>query len=129
MITRNDYAAGLFNGDIGIALADAHGEIHIWFEAQAPNGQSHARAFAPASLPEHEGAFAITIHKSQGSEYDRVAVVLPLTADHRILSRQLLYTALSRARREIEIWGSDGVLDAALRQVATRHGGLASRLL
>lgn len=129
MITRNDYAAGLFNGDIGIALADAHGETHVWFEAQDPNGQPHARAFAPASLPEHEGAFAITIHKSQGSEYDRVAVVLPLTADHRILSRQLLYTALSRARREIEIWGSDNVLDAALRQVAIRHGGLASRLL
>ncbi len=128
MITRNDYAAALFNGDIGLALEDVDGGLQIWFETVDDQGRASARACAPAMLPEHEGAFAITIHKSQGSEYDRVAVVLPAIAEHRILSRQLLYTALSRAKREIEIWGSDAVVQAALAQVAKRHGGLAARL-
>ena len=128
MITRNDYAAGLFNGDIGLALEHADGGLQIWFETVDDQGRASARAFAPATLPEHEGAFAITIHKSQGSEYNRVAVVLPAIAEHRILSRQLLYTALSRAKREIEIWGSDAAVQAALAQVTLRHGGLAARL-
>jgi exodeoxyribonuclease V alpha subunit len=128
MITRNDYAAGLFNGDIGLALQDQNGALQVWFESQDDQGRPSARAFAPNGLPEHEAAFAITIHKSQGSEYDRVAVVLPFTAEHRILSRQLLYTALSRAKQSIEIWGSDEVLQSALAQIVQRQGGLAARL-
>jgi exodeoxyribonuclease V alpha subunit len=129
MITRNDYAAGLFNGDIGLALEDGDGLLRVWFEAHDADDAPMARGFAPTTLPEHESAFAITIHKSQGSEYDRVAVVLPDHAEHRILTRQLLYTALSRARQSVEIWGSDAAVQATLNQVAIRHGGLASRLV
>lgn len=128
MIVRNDYAAGLFNGDVGLTLVDPEGALSVWFESRDDAGNVHARAFAPATLPEHEGAFAITIHKSQGSEYAQVAVVLPPLPGHRILSRQLLYTALSRARASVEIWSGPDVVEAALEQVALRHGGLAARL-
>lgn len=129
MVLRNDYALGLFNGDIGLTLRSPSGELKVWFESTDQDGQPILRAFAPSSLPEHEGAFAITIHKSQGSEYDEVAVVLPRYDEHRIMSRQLLYTAVSRARARIEIWGKESVLDSGLAQIALRFGGLKSRLM
>ncbi len=127
LITRNDYAAGLYNGDIGVCLADADG-LRVWFASVDNAGRSSARSFDPATLPEHNSAFAITIHKSQGSEYDRVAVLLPPDADSRILSRQLLYTGLSRAKHAVELWSTDAALDAALTQPVHRASGLASRL-
>ena len=128
MITRNDYAAGLFNGDIGLVLADHNGDLRVWFESLDDDGRPTARGVPPGLLPAHEGAFAISIHKSQGSEYARVAVVLPADPAHRILSRQLLYTALSRARASVEIWAPDASIRAALAQIALRHGVLAARL-
>lgn len=128
LITRNDYAANLFNGDIGIVLADADGHLRVWFETTDANGNASARAFAPAALPAHESAFAITIHKSQGSEYAHVAVLLPPDADSVILSRQLLYTGVSRARESLELWASDAVLASALERPVVRTGGLAARL-
>ncbi|HET9033324.1 MAG TPA: exodeoxyribonuclease V subunit alpha [Dokdonella sp.] len=141
MITRNDAAAGLFNGDVGVCLRDDNDQLRVWFEVtvredktastdianDTPGLQRRAIDFEPGSLPEHKGAFAVTIHKSQGSEYDQVAVLLPPDADNRILSRQLLYTAVSRARQSVEIWGSDAVLDAALATPVRRAGGLAAR--
>lgn len=125
MISRNDYGAHLFNGDLGLCLRDADGGLRVWFEAVDGSG---ARAFAPGALPAHEPAWAITIHKSQGSEYDHVAVLLPPDPEHRILSRQLLYTGLSRAKQSVEIWGPRASLDAALAKAVRRAGGLASRL-
>ena len=124
MVTRNDYGSGLFNGDVGLCLRGADGELRVWFEA--PDGE--ARAFAPGALPAHAAAWAITIHKSQGSEYGEVAVLLPPDPEHRILSRQLLYTALSRARHAVEIWGSRASLDNALARAVPRAGGLRDRL-
>ncbi len=129
MITRNDYAARLFNGDVGIALADASGALRVWFETTLPDGRVAARGLATGTLPPHDGAFAITIHKSQGSEYTRAAVLLPPDAGHRILSRQLLYTGLSRAKRDVEVWATDAAIAAALSQPVFRVGGLAARLL
>jgi exodeoxyribonuclease V alpha subunit len=79
-------------------------------------------------LPPHDGAFAITVHKSQGSEYACAAVLLPPDPAHRILSRQLLYTGLSRAQSAIELWASAGSVAAALAQPIRRAGGLAARL-
>ena len=73
IVTRNDYAAGLFNGDVGLCLADVDGHLRVWFEG-ADGG---VRSFAPHALPAHETAFAITIHKAQGSEYRHAAVLLP----------------------------------------------------
>jgi exodeoxyribonuclease V alpha subunit len=127
IVTRNDYAAGLFNGDVGLCLADAAGRLRVWFESSA--GEPDAvRSIAPGAMPECEAAFALTIHKSQGSEYEHVAVMLPPEPDQRILSRQLLYTAVSRARRGIELWASDAALDAALARPVVREGGLRDRL-
>ena len=125
MITRNDEAHGLFNGDVGVALADAAGRLMVWFEGR---GAEAARAFVPALLPAHEAAFAITIHKSQGSEYGHVAVLLAGAPTSPILSRQLLYTAASRARQSLSLWASDEVLAAALARPVERSGGLQTKL-
>jgi len=123
MVTRNHYGAGLFNGDLGLCLRDGDGRLQVWFESEAG-----ARAFAPGALPAHDPAWAITIHKSQGSEYGHVAVLLPPDPEHRILSRQLLYTGLSRAKCSVEVWGPQASLDAALARAVHRAGGLAARL-
>ena len=125
MITRNDYGARLFNGDLGLCLRDEDGSLRVWFEAADGGG---ARAFAPGALPANEPAWAITIHKSQGSEYGHVAVLLPPDPEHRILSRQLLYTALSRARQSVEVWAPRASLDAALSRPVRRAGGLRDKL-
>lgn len=125
MITRNDAAHGLFNGDLGVALPDAQGRLMVWFEGR---GDAVARAFVPRLLPAHETAYAITIHKSQGSEYDHVAVLLAASAESPILSRQLLYTAVSRAKRSLSIWANDEVIAAALAQPVARSGGLRAKL-
>ncbi len=125
MVTRNDEAHGLFNGDVGVALPDCDGRLLVWFEGR---GDEPARAFVPALLPAHEPAFAITIHKSQGSEYERVAVLLAATPSSPILSRQLLYTAASRARQALSLWASDEVLAAALARPVERSGGLQTKL-
>jgi len=123
MITRNHYGAGLFNGDLGLCLRGSDGTLQVWFESEAG-----ARAFAPGALPAHDPAWAITIHKSQGSEYRHVAVLLPPDPEHRILSRQLLYTALSRARHSVEAWAPRASIDAALSRRVARAGGLPARL-
>ncbi len=123
MVTRNHYGAGLFNGDLGLCLRASDGALQVWFESE-----DGARAFAPGALPAHEPAWALTIHKSQGSEYIHAAVLLPPDPDHRILSRQLLYTALSRAKQSVEIWGPRASIEAALARRVVRAGGLASRL-
>lgn len=128
LVTRNDYDSGLFNGDVGLCLADDGGQLRVWFETALPDGSAGLRSFAPGTLPAHEGAFAVTIHKSQGSEYARVAVVLPPDTENRILSRQLLYTGVSRAKQKVEIWAAQASLAAAMSTPVRRMGGLASKL-
>ena len=138
MITRNDYTAGLFNGDVGLCLLDENGHLRVWFEVTVreddatPSASKMPRRaidFEPGNLPEHRGAFAMTIHKSQGSEYGQVAVLLPPDADNRILSRQLLYTGVSRAKHGIELWASDAALDMAIATPVRRAGGMAKRFI
>lgn len=120
MITANSYRHGLFNGDTGIAWRDDDGEIAVWFER-------HAAPWRPSQLPAHETAFASTVHKAQGSEFDRVALVLP-DDDARTLSRELVYTALTRARSEILLWASAQRLREAIARRSWRDSGLAARL-
>jgi len=122
MIRRNDYRAGLFNGDVGIALSDAGGRIRIWFEtADGP------RAYLPGSLPAHDTVYAMTIHKSQGSEYETVSVVLP-EHDVPILGRALFYTGLTRARRQLHVYADDATLVRTITRRQHRMSRLAERL-
>jgi len=135
MISRNDYAYDLYNGDVGICLRDAQGGLRVWFDAPAnapkepvSDAGPSLRSFATSSLPAHQGAFATTVHKSQGSEYERVALLLPPEKDNAVLSRQLLYTALTRARSRIELWVTDDVLAATIASSAKRSAALRLRL-
>lgn len=126
MISRNDYGVGLFNGDVGLCLADAEGRLGVWFEG---SGTAPARCFPPDLLPSHEGAFATTVHKSQGSEYRHVGLVLPSGEAGPALSRQMLYTAFSRARRSIDVFGTPEHLHTALARTLPGHGALARRIV
>ncbi|MFO0453730.1 MAG: exodeoxyribonuclease V subunit alpha, partial [Pseudomonadota bacterium] len=98
LVTRNDTDTGLLNGDVGLCLADADGRLRVWFERIDEGGIASARALPIGALPAFDLGFALTVHKSQGSEYAEVAVLLPPDPQHRVLSRELLYTAASRAK-------------------------------
>jgi exodeoxyribonuclease V alpha subunit len=123
MITRNDYSLKLFNGDIGVALPDVNGEMRVFFAAV----DGKIRKFSPARLPAHETVYAMTIHKSQGSEFGSVLLILP-SEDAPILTRELIYTGLTRARNQVEIWSTEKVLRAALAKRVSRTSGLRDAL-
>lgn len=122
LIHRNDHSARLYNGDLGILLPDASGELRAFF----PGDDNQLRSFAPERLPEHETAFAMTVHKAQGSEFGSALVILP-ELDSPILTRELLYTAVTRARKRAEIWWTPAALQSALRRRVERWSGLRSR--
>ncbi len=124
LITRNDYTLELFNGDIGICLPDsADGSIKVWFAGS----DGRMKSFSPYRLPPCETVFAMTIHKSQGSEFDEVVVVLP-EEDNRILSRELIYTAVTRAKKLVTLVAEQQVFDQALSRNIERCSGLADML-
>ncbi|MBL8350818.1 MAG: exodeoxyribonuclease V subunit alpha [Burkholderiaceae bacterium] len=123
MVLRNDAALKLFNGDIGITLPGADGALQVVF----PAADGGFRALSPLRLPPHQTAFAMTVHKSQGSEFDAVLVLLP-ARQSRVLSRELVYTAVTRARRRVALAAPAPVLAAALQAVTRRHSGLLDRL-
>lgn len=122
LITSNDYAVGLFNGDLGVILGEGD-ERRAWF----PDDSGTVRSFAPARLPAHRAAWAMTVHKSQGSEFDRVLLLLP-DRDTRVLSRELLYTAVTRAREAVDIAGTSEGIEMSLARPTIRRSGLASVL-
>lgn len=122
MITRNDHILKLYNGDTGICLPDKQGELNVYFEQD-----QRVRAISPARLPAHTTAYAITVHKSQGSEFGEVVVMLPLQAS-RVLSRELLYTAVTRARRNLTLVGRTNIIAAAIKSPLVRASGLRLRL-
>ncbi|WP_409079691.1 exodeoxyribonuclease V subunit alpha [Pseudomonas sp. SG20056] len=121
MVRQNDYALGLFNGDIGICLHTEYG-LRVFFE-----GEEGYRPFAPARLPSHDSAFAMTVHKSQGSEFSEVLLVLP-ELPSPLLSRSLFYTGITRAKHKVEIWALPPRLGEAVATRAERAAGLAGRL-
>ncbi len=123
MIVANDYRHALFNGDIGLAWRSPEGRIDVVFPGEA----GALRVFAPYTLPAHEPAFAMTVHKSQGSEFERVAVVLP-DLPNRVLGRELLYTAVTRARQHVTVHGSEAIIHAAVAHRIERWSGLADKL-
>lgn len=122
MITENDYRTQLWNGDIGVIAGEA-GTRYAHFLGT----DGALRRLGLGRLPPHESAFALSVHKSQGSEVDVVSLVLP-SEPSRILSRELVYTALTRAKKRVVIHGSRDVLRAAISQAVSRNTGLQDLL-
>ncbi|MGX5013591.1 exodeoxyribonuclease V subunit alpha [Enterobacter asburiae] len=120
MISRNDSALGLFNGDIGIALDRGQG-LRVWF--QMPDGS--VKSFQPSRLPEHETAWAMTVHKSQGSEFNHAALILP-TQLSPVVTRELIYTAITRARQRLSLYTDERVLVQAIATRTERRSGLSA---
>ncbi|MCP4598668.1 MAG: exodeoxyribonuclease V subunit alpha [Neptuniibacter sp.] len=122
MISRNDTSLSLFNGDIGLALYDEDGRLKVWFEQDGG-----VRAVLPSRLPDHDTVFAMTVHKSQGSEFEHVMMLLP-PDDNPVLSRELLYTGITRAKNSLQLCAQGKVLKLATERKTERAGGLALRL-
>jgi exodeoxyribonuclease V alpha subunit len=129
LITKNDYHLKVFNGDVGMGFTDkttARAESSsLWVFVPAEGGLF--RKIPPTRLPEHETAYAMTVHKSQGSEFDRVLLILP-TYFSEVLTRELVYTGITRARDHLEIWGNGEVLKWAIHRRIERNSGLREAL-
>ena len=123
MITRNNYRIGLFNGDIGLTWPDSDGRLSVWFQRES----GELRAISPQRLPEHQTAFAMTVHKSQGSEFDSALLILP-DQDTPVLSRELVYTGCSRARQQLILMAQEDTIDQALSRTIQRTSGLSDAL-
>ena len=129
MMNRNDYQIRLFNGDIGIAWEDSSrtqsgpAPLGVMF----PSESGELRRILPSRLPEHETVFAMTVHKAQGSEFDRVLLVLP-DQTSAALTREMLYTAVTRARKRVEIWAGRETIEASIQRRVIRHSGLREAL-
>ncbi|HMY27898.1 MAG TPA: exodeoxyribonuclease V subunit alpha [Agitococcus sp.] len=118
MVTQNDYSLDVFNGDIGITLEEEDG-FYVYFPAR----DTPTKRVSAARLAHSETALALTIHKSQGSEFKQVAVVLP-KEESPILTRQLLYTGITRAKKQIQLWALKPILLKTIEQETKRASGL-----
>ncbi|HSB70478.1 MAG TPA: exodeoxyribonuclease V subunit alpha [Candidatus Methylomirabilis sp.] len=125
LVTTNDYHLHLFNGDVGVALPDPEADqaLRIYFRA----AEGGLRRLPPARLPVHETAYVATVHKSQGSEAERILLILPNQASP-VLTRELIYTGLTRARSHVEVWGTRSVFESAVTRRLTRSSGLRDAL-
>ncbi|MFZ5562718.1 MAG: exodeoxyribonuclease V subunit alpha [Thermodesulfobacteriota bacterium] len=123
MVLKNDYHLGLFNGDIGITLFDEDRRLRVFFR-----DGGGLKSFHPGRIPEHETVYAMTVHKSQGTEFDRVVLVLP-DRDGPLLTRELIYTALTRAKSHIEIVGKKDIVMAAVTRPVIRASGLSDAIV
>ncbi|MDD5170094.1 MAG: exodeoxyribonuclease V subunit alpha [Syntrophales bacterium] len=121
MILRNDYNLRLFNGDVGIVLPDPllDNELRVFF----PSEDGAFRSFPLFRLPEHETVFALTVHKSQGSEFDNILLMLS-DRDTPVLTRELIYTGITRAKKMIHIWGRENIFQQAVLRRMERISGL-----
>ena len=126
LVTSNDYNLGLFNGDIGITLPDTspgHDDLCVFF----PGDAGEFRRFSPYVLPAHETVYAMTVHKSQGSEFDNVILILP-DRESPVLTRELIYTAITRARKTIKVLGDETIISSAISRKIERKSGLRDAL-
>ena len=121
MIQRNHYGLGLYNGDFGIVWPDAHNQLYAWF----PGSDSDLLQVPLQRLPRWEPGYGITIHKAQGSEFGTVLLLLPM-AEVQVLTRQLLYTGITRARQRLIVAATPDILQRALSKQSPRYSGLAS---
>ena len=123
IITENNYRLSLFNGDVGIAWRDG-GALKVWFRHENETG---LRCLLPSALPAHETAYAMTVHKSQGSEFQSVVLLLP-KSDNPLLRRELIYTAITRAKERLEVYGTKKAFITAIDNRIERFSGLSNRI-
>ncbi|MFP6805604.1 MAG: exodeoxyribonuclease V subunit alpha [Pseudomonadales bacterium] len=124
LITRNDYGLGLFNGDVGICIIEEDG-----FKVAFLNNAGDLNYYYASQLPAHETCFAMTVHKSQGSEFNHVTLIVPAlntAASEQLLTRELVYTAVTRARDSIAIYVDSETWEQALTRSVSRSSGLSS---
>ncbi|MDZ5661576.1 exodeoxyribonuclease V subunit alpha [Nocardioides sp. S-58] len=121
LVSSNDYSLGIYNGDTGVVVAGAAGP-----RAAIATGVGHLE-LAPSRLGEVDTMHAMTIHKSQGSQADEITVLLP-DEESRLLTRELFYTAVTRAQRKVRVIGSESAVRAAIARQALRASGLRARL-
>ncbi|MBW2010876.1 MAG: exodeoxyribonuclease V subunit alpha [Deltaproteobacteria bacterium] len=138
LVTRNDYKLRLFNGDVGVVLPDRDSapgnDLRVFF----PSSEGMVRKFHPLRLSEYETVYAVTVHKSQGSEFEKVLLLLPDTdspvllllpdTDSPVMTRELIYTAITRAKESVEIWGDENVFRTAVSRRIERTSGLRDAL-
>jgi exodeoxyribonuclease V alpha subunit len=122
VVTENDYSLSLFNGDVGVAVLGDAGRLEVVFQ----RGAAPVRV-SPSRLVAVQTAFAMTAHRAQGSEFEEVAFLMP-AAGARILTRELFYTAVTRARRRVTVVGTEDAVRAALERPVGRASGLTGRL-
>ena len=128
IITRNDRQTNLANGDTGVVIASPDGGRQVWFP-DLPGAADDGRfLIAPSRLPDHESFFALTVHRAQGSEYDEVACV-PGPATARVNTRELLYTAVTRARRKVTVFADAASVRACIGRATKRTSGLLRALV
>ncbi len=125
IVTANDYNLKLFNGDIGIVFPDSEADGKVCVHFPTPDGG--IRKVSPLRLPAHETVYAMTIHKSQGSEFERVVMLLPVP-DAEVMTRELIYTGITRARNRVEIWGREDLFATAVARRIDRKSGLKDAL-
>ena len=123
MMSRNDYGLRLFNGEVGLTLYDDESRLAVFF----PAADGGLKRYPVARISACESAFAMTVHKAQGSEFEEVALVLPRTISP-VLSRELFYTAITRASRKVHVYGGEEIARAALARQTERDSALAERL-
>lgn len=125
IVTQNDYERNLFNGDIGLVLKDAsdNDKLKVCFRDR----HKSIRKIALKRLPLHETVWAMTVHKSQGSEFDQVALILSDT-DSPVLTRELLYTGITRARHEVNLWAGPEIFTRTIQKQNLRESGLTDAL-
>ncbi|MDP9387360.1 MAG: ATP-binding domain-containing protein, partial [Actinomycetota bacterium] len=122
LVTENDYGLRLFNGDTGVVVAAGEGRVRAVFERRGG-----LLEVSPSRLHAVETVHAMTVHKSQGSQFDAVAVLLP-DPGAAVLTRELLYTAVTRARRQLMVAGPEAAVRAAVSRPVARASGLGDRL-
>ncbi|MBI4576166.1 MAG: exodeoxyribonuclease V subunit alpha [Planctomycetes bacterium] len=131
MVTRNDHVQRLYNGDLGLVVEEPlprAGPPRRWVAFPDRSEPDGFRRVSTPRLPPCETAYAVTVHKSQGSEYDTVVLVLA-DGPNRGLTRELLYTGISRARRSVEVWTSARVFSESCARLTVRASGLRGRLM
>lgn len=120
MINENDYSLGLYNGDIGIIWKNENGHLIAIFEQQ----DGEFKHILPSRLPQYETVYAMTIHKTQGSEFQHVAMILPSNTDNQLLTRELLYTGITRAKTQITLQSKKSVWFQGVESKVSRHSGI-----